>query len=125
MLITSYLFLFFALIGSIFQLALALGAPLGEYTLGGRFPGKLPPKIRLAALFQILVMALFVVIVLTRSELIFQSLFQASRIAIWFVVGFFVLGSIANISSSSQKEKRLWGPVNIIMLILSILVALS
>ena len=119
------LFLFFALIGSIFQLALALGAPLGEFTLGGKYPGKLPPKIRVAALFQILVMGLFVTIVLTRAGLILPSLADASRVAIWFVAGFFVLGSIANLSSPSQKEKRLWGPVNILMLILSVLIALG
>ncbi len=119
------MFLLLALIGSIFQLALALGAPLGEYTLGGKYPGKLPQKIRLAALIQILVMGFFVVIALTRSGMILPTLYNASRIAIWFVVAFFVLGSIANLSSPSPKEKRLWGPVNILMLILSILIALG
>lgn len=36
--------------GSIaFQLALALGAPWGEYAMGGRYPGRFPPGLRLAA----------------------------------------------------------------------------
>jgi hypothetical protein len=124
-LIYTYAFLILSIIGALFQMALALGAPLGDYTLGGKYPGKLPLKIRLAALFQILIMALFVGIVLTRSGFIFENLYNASRIAIWFVVGFFVLGTIANLSSPSIKEKRLWGPVNIMMLILSIVIGLS
>jgi hypothetical protein len=121
----TYAFVILTLVVTIFQLALALGAPLGEYTMGGRYPGKLPQKIRLMAIIQILVLAFFAVIVLTRTGIIFEPFFKASRVAIWFIAGFFVLGSIANISSPSVKEKRLWGPVNILMLVLSILIALS
>ncbi len=35
-------------------LAIALGAPLGEFTMGGKFPGKLPNKMRVAALITLL-----------------------------------------------------------------------
>jgi hypothetical protein len=109
----------------LFQLALALGAPLGEYTLGGRFPGTLPPKIRVAALAQILVMVLFAFIVLVRVGLIFGELYTISRVAIWFVVGFFVLGSLANLSTPSKRERLVWGPVNVLLLMVTIVIALG
>jgi hypothetical protein len=118
-------FLILTTIGALFQLALALGAPLGEYTLGGRFPGKLPPKIRVAAVAQILVMVLFAFIVLVRAGLIFGELYAISRVAIWFVVGFFVLGSLANLSTPSKRERLVWGPVNVLLLMVTIVIALG
>jgi hypothetical protein len=43
MLIFAYIFIVLTVIITLFQLALAFGAPLGEFTLGGKFPGSLPP----------------------------------------------------------------------------------
>ena len=125
MTIPVVVFLILTAIGALFQLALALGAPWGEYTLGGRFPGKLPPKIRVAALAQILVMILFALIVLVRAGLIFSQLYAVSRVAIWFVVGFFVLGSLANLSTPSKRERLVWGPVNVLLLMMAIVIALG
>jgi hypothetical protein len=118
-------FLVLTAIGALFQLALALGAPWGEYTLGGRFPGKLPPKIRVAALAQMLVMFMFAFIVLVRAGLIFGELYAVSRVAIWFVAGFFVLGSLANLSTPSKRERLVWGPVNVLLLMVTIVIALG
>lgn len=108
-----------------FQLALALGAPWGAYTLGGKFPGQLPAKLRVAALVQILVMVVFALIVLVRAGLIFSGLYAIGRVAIWFVVVFFVLGTFANLSTPSKGERLLWGPVNVLMLMMTIIIALS
>jgi hypothetical protein len=36
-----------------------------------------------------------------------------------------VLGSIANLATSSRGERLLWGPVNVIMLLASTVIALS
>ena len=118
-------FLAFVVIGTLFQLALALGAPLGDYTLGGKYPGKLPPKMRVAALVQILVLFVFALIVLVRSGTALPNLQAFGRVGIWFVVGFFVLGSIANLSTPSKRERLLWGPTNVLMLGISILIAVS
>jgi hypothetical protein len=125
LILAGYTFLLFSLFVAIFQLALAFGAPLGDYTLGGKYPGKVPSKIRLAALLQILILALFVVIVLTRSGIILEQFFRVSRIAIWFVAGFFILGSFVNLTSPSLKEKRLMGPINVLLLLLSIVIAIG
>lgn len=119
------IFFTFCVIVVLFQLALALGAPWGEYTMGGRFPGKLPPKMRMAALVQIPIICIFALIVLIRSGLAFGHFYETSRIVIWFVVAFFVLGSILNLATPSKRERMIWGPVNILLLLTTIIVALN
>jgi hypothetical protein len=119
------IFLTLCAIVALFQLALALGAPWGEYTVGGRFPGKLPPKMRIAALIQIIILLGMAFIVLINSGWAFSQLYSIGRIGIWFVAAFFVLGSILNLSTPSKGERAIWGPVNILLLITSITVALS
>ncbi len=50
------IFLGLALIITLFQAALAFGAPLGDFTLGGKYPGQLPVKMRIAAAAQIAIL---------------------------------------------------------------------
>jgi hypothetical protein len=125
MVFTIAIFSTFCVLVALFQLALALGAPWGEYTMGGRFRGQLPPKMRIAALFQIAILFVMVFIVLTRSGVVVNQFYDVSRTAIWFVVFFFVIGSILNLLTPSKKERVVWGPVNILCLAISIIVALS
>jgi hypothetical protein len=119
--------LYFALtaIAALFQIALALGAPWGEYAMGGRYPGKLPSNLRIAAVIQMAVLALLALIVFVRSGLGFDTFFPASRVAIWFVVAFFVLGTILNLVTPSKRERMIWAPVNIVLLVVSVFVALN
>ena len=105
-------------------MALALGAPMGEFTLGGKFPGKLPNKMRLAALVQILVLFIFTITVVSKAGIAFEKFYDASRIGIWVVFAFFILGSILNLSSPSKKERMLMGPLNVIALVCTFMVAL-
>ena len=125
MTIAAYSFVGLAVFITLFQLALALGAPLGEFTLGGRFPGVLPPKVRLAALAQTVILWLFTAMVLSGAGLAFESLLSIARVGILLVVAFFVLGSVANLSSSSRKERLLMGPLNVAALILTLVVAIG
>ena len=119
------IFLILSVIAALFQLALALGAPWGEYAMGGRFPGQLPVKMRIAALFQIVILLGIAFIVWTRSGLAFNQYYAFSKIAIWFVVAFFTLGSILNLLTPSKGERLVWGPVNLVLLAISIFVALN
>jgi hypothetical protein len=125
MLITflSIAFLLIILFVIIFQLALVFGAPWGEYTMGGRFTGKLPLKIRVAVLFQIFILILFAFIVLAKTQLAFEQYYTFGSKGIWFIVGFFVLGSILNLATPSKKERNLWGPVNLIALAIGLILA--
>jgi len=72
-----------------------------------------------------LFLALFSLIVLFRSGLFFGSLLTIGKIAIWFVAGFLVIGTMVTLSTSSSKEKWFYGPINILLLALTILIALS
>jgi hypothetical protein len=119
------IFLTLCTIVTLFQLALALGAPWAEYTMGGRFPGKLPPKMRIAALIQIIILLGMAFIVLIKSGWALSHFYSIGRIGIWFVAAFFVLGSILNLSTPSKGERAIWGPVNILLLITSVIVALN
>jgi hypothetical protein len=121
----AYIFIALSVVVAMFQFALALGAPLGAYTLGGKFPGKLPDKMRVAAFIQILILAIFTVIVVSKSGLAFVGLYGISRIAIWVVFAFFILGSILNLSSPSKKERAVMEPLNVIALICTFMVAIK
>ena len=80
---------------------------------------------RLAALVQLLIALLFAAVALARSGLALEGLYSFSRVTIWFVAGFFVLGSIANLTTPSKGERLLWGPVNVALLMAAIFIALN
>ena len=121
----TFIFSFFNLVAVLFQLALALGAPWGEYAMGGKYPGKFPTTIRVAAVIQLLILAFFGMIGLIRSGLILGSFYDFSTNAIWFVVGFFVLGTIMNLITPSKKERNIWAPITFILLLSSLGIAMS
>jgi hypothetical protein len=125
MILAANIFIVLSIVIVIVQLALAFGAPLGEYTLGGKFPGKLPIKMRVAALIQILILLLFVFFVTSKAGIAFEQYYSIGRIGVWFVVAFFTLGSFVNLSSPSKKERLIMGPANIIALISTLVVALN
>jgi cell division protein FtsW (lipid II flippase) len=125
---TPYAALLFSLVSgavAIFQLALVLGAPWGELTMGGRWRGRLPPKVRLIAGFSMLLLCCFSVIIFARSNYgvpLFES--HARQLA-WVVVGYCAIGSLANIFTPSKRERQLWLPVLLVMLASSSVVATS
>ena len=125
MVIFAYIFIVLMICISIFQIVLILGAPLGELTMGGKYPGKLPIKMRVLSFIQIIVIVLFSFLVISRSGILFESYYNISRVGIWVVVSFFVFGSFVNLFSASKKEKIIMGPLNIIALICSFLVAIN
>lgn len=108
-----------------FQVALTLGAPWGEMAMGGRYPGRLPPKMRVAALVQAVLLAFLVLLVLVRAGLVLGELYEFSLWAIWFVVALCAVSAILNVITPSRKERLLWAPVTIVLTICSIVVARS
>lgn len=120
----AYIFVGLAVFICVFQLALAFGAPLGEFTMGGRYPGKLPSKMRIAALIQIVILFFFTAVVVSKAGILFPSFAGIANTAIWFVLAFFVFGSILNLTSPAKKERFLMGPLNLIALISVLAVAL-
>ena len=123
--VSAYVFCFFTAIIVAFQLALALGAPWGEFAMGGKYPGRLPPTMRVAALVQLLLLLFVALIVLVRAELFLGAYMEIARSAVWFVVALFAVSSVLNIITPSKKERMVGGPIAIVLLISSAIVASS
>ena len=105
-----------------FQIALAAGAPLGAYAMGGAFPGQFPPELRVAAVVQAVILALLALVVLSRAGVTLHK-WSASRWLIWVVVAFSALSLVLNLITPSAGERLLWAPVAFIMLVSSVIVA--
>jgi hypothetical protein len=103
---------------------LAAGKPWGEASMGGKYPGKYPPKMRIVAVLNMLILCIIMVLVLSEANLFFHSLKSISEIGIWVIVAFFVLGTIMNTITPSKIE-HIWAPVAFIQLITSLIVAIS
>jgi hypothetical protein len=108
----------------IFQLALALGAPLGRFAWGGQHR-VLPARLRVGSIVAIAVYALIVVIALDRSGAIdvFPDLF--ATIAMWVVFAYFALGIVLNAASRSKSERVVMVPVTIVLAVLSFCIAMG
>jgi hypothetical protein len=109
----------------LFQLALALGAPWGEYAMGGKYPGRFPSAMRVSAVGQAALLAAFVVFVLSEAELVLPSMAETLPWLIWLVVAFSGLSLVLNAITPSAGERRIWVPVALAMLLSSLVVALS
>jgi hypothetical protein len=119
-------FLVFAFTATaLFQLALVLGAPMGEYAYGGQMPGRLPIAYRVSSAFSFLLMLAIAGHYLAQlgwvPKLLGEDLNQWVN---WGLIGFASLAAIMNNITRSVKEKRLWGSTTIAMLIATIIVAL-
>lgn len=108
----------------IFQGCLAAGVPWGEASMGGKYPGKYPPKMRLVAIINMIILSFIALVVLSDADLLLPQLKQISRIGIWFVVAFFSISTVLNTITPSKVE-RIWAPVAFFQLITSIIVGVS
>ena len=121
----AYIFSFLTVLVMFFQLALALGAPWGEMAMGGKYPGRFPPKLRITAIVQMLLFGFVALVVLTRAGLIFENYFEFSKSVIWFVVALCAISAILNTITPSKKERMLWSPVTITLVACAVVVARS
>ncbi|MGC5770792.1 hypothetical protein [Paenibacillus pabuli] len=124
-LISAIVFTVLILIVILFQVALAGGVPWGEAAMGGKFPGKYPRSMRFSCLFQIAILAFIALVVLSKSGLLLPGWSTFADTAIWFIVAYLVLGTILNLITRSVWERRIWAPVTLLMLITSIIIAIS
>jgi hypothetical protein len=108
-----------------FQIALAAGAPWGEYAMGGRFPGRFPPPMRVAAVVQAAILGSLVLIVLDAAGLVELGWPAALPWLVWVPVVVSGFSAFVNAITPSRVERRLWLPVAIVMLASSLLVALT
>jgi len=116
----------FAAVGVIaFQIALALGAPWGRYAMGGAFPGRFPPPLRVAAVVQAILIALLALAVLSAAGIVLPDLAATTPWLRWVAVAVSALSLAMNAISRSAGERRIWVPGAAVLLSSSLLVALG
>lgn len=109
----------------VFQVALALGPPLGAYAMGGSFPGRMPPAMRVAALVQGAVLAGLAVIVLSAGEVLVTGLVADLGWLAWIPVAISGIAVVLNAATPSGGERRIWLPVALVLLAASLAVVLG
>jgi hypothetical protein len=108
---------------AVFQVALALGAPLGRAAWGGRHDGVLPRRLRIAsAVAGVVVYPLLAAVVLDASALVDGALLGNGQAVMWLLAGLFGLGTVANLASRSTLE-RYWALVSATIAICCALIA--
>jgi len=108
----------------VFQGCLAAGVPWGAASMGGTYPGKYPPGMRVVAAITIIVLTCISAIVLSHAGLLSTILPEFPNFAVWIVVGFFLVATIMNTITPSKVE-RIWAPVAAVQCITSGIIALS
>jgi hypothetical protein len=112
MVAAAWIAVFLLAVVTVFQLALAFGAPLGAAAWGGRHPGVLPTRLRVASGFvAVFVYPVLAVFILGTANVIDGDM-DANPLWLWILAGLFLLGALANFASRSKVE-RWWGLVSL------------
>jgi hypothetical protein len=110
----------------VFQLALAAGAPWGEYTMGGQTKGRLPRSLRIGATLSAVIMLAQAGHYLAQAGVIPRLLDPTgNNVVNWIWFGFSIAGLILNSISRSKKERNTWVPVLLASSVCTLHVALN
>lgn len=110
---------------TVFQAALIIGAPLGQFAWGGQ-DRVLPVRKRLGSVISIGLYLVFLVVVVQRAGLAEVIPWPAVvDVAIWVLVAYFVLGIGLNSVSRSKPERWTMAPLCAVLAALTLIVALS
>ena len=93
--------------------------------MGGAAPGQFPPAMRVGAMIQALLLAGMAAVVLARAGLILPGWTRTSHWLVWIVVALTTLTLVLNLITPSVGERALWAPIIALLLISSLIVALS
>lgn len=110
---------------AVFQVALALGAPIGRFAWGGQHD-VLPTRLRIGSAVSVVLYAAIGAILLAHAGAISIGLSdRVVEIAAWVVTGYFVLGILMNAISRSRPERLVMTPTCAVLAALSAVVATS
>lgn len=121
---SAIIFASLSLIVIAFQACLAAGLPWGKASMGGKYPGKYPPKMRVVAVVNLFIIAFIATMVLAEANVLFPQLGSISGVGIWIAVVFSLLATVLNTITPSKIE-RIWAPVGLIQLVTSLIIALN
>lgn len=109
----AWLYACLSLLVILFQLALAMGASYGHLAMGGRYPGRFPPAMRVAAVVQA---GLHVALTLAVLERAGQIATPLPDWLFWAACAMILVATPLNLITPSRAERALWGPVTMLML---------
>jgi len=110
---------------TLFQLALALGAPWGRFAWGGRHSGVLPTGYRVASAVAVLPYAFMAMLAADRAGVIEVVPDGVARVGMWVVFGLLALGVLMNAISRSKPERYTMTPVTFVLAVAALLIAIS
>ena len=105
---------------AVFQLGLALGAPLGRAAWSGTIPGWLPARLRIGSLVAGLIWSFSVLVVLGRVGV---GPLPAIAWLTWVLIGLLLIGTVMNLASASPWERYFWSPYAFVLAMLTLVVA--
>ena len=119
--------LFTILLGllSLFQFALAFGAPWGRLAWGGQNQAALPVGLRVASGASILIYAVIALFGLDRGGVIEVFSPLVSQVGMWVIFGYLALGVLMNAVSRSKAERIVMTPVALVLAALAFFIALG
>ena len=120
----ALLFAFVIAALAVFQIALALGAPLGRFAWGGA-QARLPVELRIGRGVSLFIYGACAGIVLDRAGLVDVVADDVSRVGVWVVAGFMSLGVAMNAISRSKPERFTMTPVALVLAVCAYVVAAS
>lgn len=109
----------------IFQFALMLGAPWGEFTMGGGTKGALSSPLRLAAGLQAFLITGCIAVVLAQAGILRVKPGRVLNGMSWSVTALFAVSLVLNLITPSAQERALWFPVTLILFLAALRVAAS
>ncbi|GGG65152.1 hypothetical protein [Paenibacillus radicis (ex Gao et al. 2016)] len=109
---------------AIFQVLLSLGAPLAEYSWGGRHTGVLPVRLRVMSLVSVFILLLMGAVCLVHAGVGFSVIADwPTRTILWIFAVFLALNTLGNMASQSVKEKLVMTPLSAAACLLCLLLA--
>jgi hypothetical protein len=109
---------------ALFQVGLAVGMPWGRLAWGGQHE-VLPSRLRTGSAVSIVLYAAIAAVLLTAAGLVRLVPDRITTVAVWVLVGYFVLGIMLNAVSRSAAERAVMTPVVALLASCSLLVALD
>jgi hypothetical protein len=110
---------------AVFQLLLAMGAPLGRFAWGGQHR-VLPASLRRGSIAAIVIYGIFAVLILRRAGLLSFGLAEGVvTVATWVVTAYLLVGVGMNLASPSRPERFVMTPISALLFALCLVVALG
>jgi hypothetical protein len=110
---------------AVFQVVIALGAPLGRAAWGGAHI-VLPRNLRVASAVAVVIWVVAALVVLDRAGTSIIDLPDAvTSWGTWALVVVLPIGALMNFASSSPYERFGWGPLALVLAMLTLILALS